>query len=151
MGCSSRTLDPHNPADELKGTKLEWLEHEISDEIVDQGAVLVPKDHRGAYGSRDYLHNLDSATYSLVPKMGLPSHFVSIRDDKTEAGNQTKSQFIQEVFVSNNDKLHQALLCAKTYDMIAVFMVPSVKNKYGRKPNEIFNEDGKNMFLHGTR
>ena len=32
--------------------------------------------------------------------------------------------------------------------MMAVFMVPSVKNKYGRKPNDIFSEDGKNMFLH---
>ena len=85
------TLDRCNPADELKGTKLEWLKNEISDEIVDQGAVLVPKDRRGAYGSRDYLRNLDSSTYALVPKMGVPSHFVSSRDDETEAGNQTKS------------------------------------------------------------
>ena len=142
------TLNHRNSTEELKGKKLKWLKNEILDEIVDQGAVLVPKDHRGAYGSRDYLRNLDSATYALVPKMGVPSHFVSSRDGKTEAGNQTKSQFIQEVFVSNNDKLQQALLCAETYDMMAVFMVPSVKNKYGRKPNEIFNEDGKNMFLH---
>ena len=86
----------------MKGTKLEWIENEISDEIVDQVAVLVPKDRCGSYGSRDYLRNLESATYALVPKMGVPSHFVSSRDGETEAGNQTKSQFIQEVFVSNN-------------------------------------------------
>ena len=77
------TLDRRNPADELKGTKLKWLENEISDEIVDQGAVLVPKYFRGAYGSRDYLRNLDSATYALVPTMGVPSHFVSISDGET--------------------------------------------------------------------
>ena len=35
------TLERRNPADELKGTKLKWLENDISDEIVDQGAVLV--------------------------------------------------------------------------------------------------------------
>ena len=142
------TINRRNPEDELKGAKLEWLETEISDEVVDANAVLVPKNKRGEYGTRDYLRNLDSATYPLEPKMGVPSHFVSSRDGETEAGNQTKSQFIQEVFVSNNDKLQQALLRAEYYDMMAVFMVPTVRNQYGSKPNEILNEDGRNMFLH---
>ena len=47
-GALHGTLDRRNPADELKGTKLEWLGNEISDEIIVQGAVLVPKDRRGA-------------------------------------------------------------------------------------------------------
>ena len=80
--------------------------------------------------------------------MGVPSHFVSSCDGETETGNQTKSQMIEEVFVSNHDKLQQALLRVEYYDMMAVFMVPTVRSKYGTKPNEIFNNDGKNLFLH---
>ena len=137
-----------DPNDKLKGAKLEWLETEISDEIVEASAVLVPKHRRGIYGSRDYLRNLDAATTPLEPKLGVPSHFVSSCDGETETGNQTKSQMIEEVFVSNHDKLQQALLRVEYYDMMAVFMVPTVRSKYGTKPNEIFNNDGKNLFLH---
>ena len=32
--------------------------------------------------------------------------------------------------------------------MMTVFMVPTVRSKYGTKPNKIFNNDGKNLFLH---
>ena len=142
------SLARRDPNDKLKGAKLEWLETEISDDIVEASAVLVPKHRRGIFGSRDYLRNLDAATTPLDPKMGVPSHFVSSCDDETETGNQTKSQLIEEVFVSNNDKLQQALLRVEYYDMMAVFMVPTVRSKYGTKPNEIFNNDGKNLFLH---
>ena len=99
-----------NSNDKLKGAKLKWLKIEISDEIIEASAVLVPKHHRGTYGSRDYLRNLDATTTPLDPKMGVPSHFVSSCDGETETGNQTKSQMIEEVFVSNHDKLQQALL-----------------------------------------
>ena len=32
--------------------------------------------------------------------------------------------------------------------MMSVFMVHTVRSKYGTKPNEIFNNDGNNLFLH---
>ena len=76
------------------------------------------------------------------------SHFVSSYDGETETGNQTKSQMIEEVSISNHDKLQQALICVEYYDMMAVFMVPTVRSKYGTKSNKIFNNDGKNLFLH---
>jgi len=104
------TIDRCNPEDELKGTKLEWIKTEISYEVVDANSLLVPKNKRGEFGTRDYLRNLDSTTYPLETKMGAPLHFVSSCDGETEAGNQTKYQFIQEVFVSNTHKLQQALL-----------------------------------------
>ena len=97
-----------NPNHTLKGAKLKWLEIEISDEIVEASTVLVPKHRCGIYGSRDYLRNLDAATTPLDPKMGVLSHFVSSCDGETETGNQTKSQMIEEVYVSNHDKLQQA-------------------------------------------
>ena len=47
------SLARHNPNDTLKGAKLKWLETEISDEIVEASAVLVPKHRRDTYDSRD--------------------------------------------------------------------------------------------------
>ena len=55
---------------------------------------------------------------------------------------------IKGVFVSNHDKLQQALLRVEYYNMMTVFMVPTVRSKYGTKPNKIFNNDEKNLFLH---
>ena len=102
------SLARRNPNHILKGAKLEWLETEISDEIIQASAVLVPNHCRGTNGSCDYLRNLDAVTIPLDPKMGVLSHFVSSCDGETETGNQTKSQMIEEVFVSNHDKLQQA-------------------------------------------
>ena len=127
---------------------LEWLPDTLADDVVEANAVLVPKDRRGKPGDRDYNRNLDLATSPLDPKMGVPSHFVSSRDGETETGNQTKHQFIQEVFVSNFDKVDQAMLRAENYDMMDVFMVPSVKNKNARMPKDMFNNDGQNLFQH---
>ena len=141
------SLAHRDPNDKLKGAKLEWLKTEISDKIIEASTVLVPKHCHSTYGSRDYLRNLDAATTHLDPKMGVLSHFVSSCDSETETGNQTKSQMIEEVFVSNHDKLQQALLLVY-YNMMTVFMVPTVRSKYGTKPNEIFNNDGKSLFLH---
>lgn len=135
--------------DAARGSKPEWLEEEVSDEAVEENSILVPKHRRGEVGSRDYLRNLDAATAPLEPKLGVPSHFVSSRDGETEDGNQTKHQFIQETFVSNYDKLMQALLRAEAYDFMAIFMVPDVKDRFARKPDDIFNmEETKNIFLH---
>ena len=89
---------------------LEWLADTLDDDVVEANSILVPKGMRGTPGNRDYNRNLDLATSPLDPKMGVPSHFVSSRDGETEAGNQTKHQFIQEVFVSNFDKVEQAML-----------------------------------------
>ena len=85
------SLSRCNPNVKLKGVKLEWLETEISDKIVEASVVLVPKHRRGIYGSRDYLRNLDAATTPLDLKMGVLSQFVSSCDGETETGNQTKS------------------------------------------------------------
>jgi len=125
---SGANRDARSAADETRGSKLEWLEEEISDETVEANSILVPKNCRGESGSRDYLRNLDAATTPLEPKLGVPSHFVSSRDGETEAGNQTKHQYIQEVFVSNYDKLMQAMLRAENYDFMAIFMIPSLSS-----------------------
>ena len=94
-GLLNRRPDAARSAEEgLRGSKLEWLENEVSDEAVKANSILVPKNRRGEFGSRDYLRNLDAATAALEPKLGVPSHFVSSRDRGTEAGNQTKHQYI---------------------------------------------------------
>ena len=72
----------------------EWLKDNLDDEIIKANSILIPKDKHGQFGSHDHLCNLDAATFTLAPKMGVPSHFVSSRDGKTESGSQTKHQFI---------------------------------------------------------
>ena len=131
-----------------RGDDIDWLEDKIADDAVKRNAILVPKDKRGDFGTRDYIRNLETATFPLDPKMGVASHFISSRDGETDSGNQTKHQFIQEMFCSNFDKLEQALLCFKNYDMIAIYMVPNVKNKYASKPSEMFGREKKNMILN---
>ena len=37
-----------------RGSKPEWLEEEVSDDAVEENAILVPKHRRGVVGSRDY-------------------------------------------------------------------------------------------------
>ena len=69
------------------GNKMDWRDVELLDEDIDANVILVPKNRRGDFGSRDYLRNLEAATAPLDPKMGVPSHFVSTRDGETDAGN----------------------------------------------------------------
>ena len=104
--------DARPVGDAPRGSKLECLEEAVSDETIEANLILVPKDRRGESGSRDYLRDLDAATTPLEPKLGVPLHFVSSRDGEIELGNQTKHQYIQEVFVSNYDKIMQAMLQA---------------------------------------
>ena len=89
---------------------LEWLSDTLTDDVVEANSILVPKGRCNTPGNRDYNQNLDLAMSPLDPKIGVPSHFISNRDGKTESGNQTKHQFIQEVFVSNFNKVDQAML-----------------------------------------
>ena len=127
---------------------MQWLQDELGDEEVEANAVLVPKNRRGEYGSRDYLRNLAAATEPLDPKMGVPSHFVRMRDGETEIGNASKTQLIQEIFVSNLQKVESAMLRAEAYDMMAVFLVPTVRDAGKKIPSEKFNNDGRNLFVH---
>ena len=71
---------------------------------------LFRKDRHGEFGSREYLRDFDAATVFLDPKMVVPLHFVSSHDGETESGNETGARYIQEVSVSNHDKLIQAML-----------------------------------------
>ena len=130
------------------GSGITWLEDELTIADVLANSILVSKGNRGEYGTRDYIRNMDAATYALEPKMGVPSHFVSSRDGEVESGNQNKNQYIQELFVSNVGKIEQANLRAEQYDFMDIFMLCSVKNENAVNPRDKFNNDGKNMFLH---
>ena len=69
---------------------------------------------------------------------------------KSEVGNQTKYQHVQEVFVSNLKKAEQAMMCAQSYDMISIVMIPVIKESLVRKPSDKFNNNGKNIFSTGS-
>ena len=56
--------------------------------------------------------------------------------------------YIQEIFVSNIEKVENAMMHAEAYDMMAILMVPSVANPLACKPSEKFNDNGKNLFVH---
>ena len=94
----------------VQGLNFEWLDKKRDDDAVKANTILVPKDYRGEFGSCEHLKNLDAAMVPLDPKIDVPLHFVSSCDGKTVSGNETGGRYIQEVFVSNNDKLMQAML-----------------------------------------
>ena len=109
----------------------------------------MPKDCCGDFGSRKYLHNRDAVTKPLNTKMGVALHFVSTRNDATETGNKSKTGRIQEVFVLNYCKLMDAMLRVEAFNLMGIFMVPSVANKNATKPNDkLYLNDTKNLFLH---
>ena len=90
-------------------SSVNWLKNELIDDDIKLNAVLIPKYKHRDFGRHDYLHNWDVATASLDPKMGVPSHFIGSHDE-TETENQTKHQFIQDMFVSKIVKLEQVTL-----------------------------------------
>jgi hypothetical protein len=123
------------------GSKVEWADAAVSEENLEASIVIVAKNARGAEGSRDYLRYFDAATTPLDPKVGVPSHFISSCDGEAESGNQSKAQYIQQAFVSSIEKVEQAKLRAEQYDMMAIFLVPAVRDKNAKKPNKIFDMD----------
>ena len=87
-----------------------FLSHmdEKSDIDIGLNEVVIPKSKQGSYGSKNYPCNLELSTAPLDPKFGLSSHFINSHDSDTDSRNQTKHQFIQEVFVSNITKIGEA-------------------------------------------
>ena len=104
-------LDPElETSTKARGSKIKWHKSVLADEIAEANTILDPKDARGTSGSRDWIRNLKAATTPLDPKMGVPSHFVSSRNGKTESRKSTKFKYIQEVFVQNlrNNEVRKA-------------------------------------------
>lgn len=69
--------------------------------------------------------------------MGVQLHFVSTHDRETENGNSAKHQFIQEIFVSNLDKVERAMLRAEAYDTMAISVVPMIRDAVKKKQWEV--------------
>ena len=78
----------------------------------------------------------------------MTSHLISSCDGKTERRNQTKYQFIQEVFVSNITKIEEAQIRCTQYDFMDIFMVPTNHDKNALHPALMWNDDQCNLFLH---
>ena len=71
--------------------------------------VAVPKRKQEPNGSKSYLHSQELSTAPLHPKFGVTSHFMSNCIIKTNSGNQTKHQFIKNVF--DVAKIEKVLRC----------------------------------------
>jgi len=80
--------------------------------------------------------------------MGVASHFVSSRDGEAESGNETKYRHIQETFVSNNDKVEEAMDRFEQYDMGGIFDMPNLVDKNGATPDDMYGKDFMNLVLH---
>ena len=95
-------------------------------EIAREGGVILPKDKRGAVGSKDYKYNQTAATAAIEPKLGVAKHFVSSLDGETEEGNQTKTMYVQDIYVENLAKLEEINTRLIQYDMKRVFLISSL-------------------------
>ena len=58
---------PSSKSKGARGDDIDWLEDEIADDAVERNAILVPKDKRGDFGTRDYIRNLEAAYCTLLP------------------------------------------------------------------------------------
>ena len=105
-----------------------------TDITIDLNKVVVPKFKQGVYGSKDCLHNLELSAALIDPKFGVTSHFISSHDDRTDIGNQTKHQYIKEVFVNEIAKVEVAQIMCTQYDFMDVFIVPTICDKNTTPP-----------------
>ena len=48
---------------------------------------------------------MSEATLPIDPKLGVLSHMLSSRDGENEEGDETKHHYVQELFVSNMQKI----------------------------------------------
>ena len=103
---------------------------------IDQGLneIVVPKNKQGSYGSKDYLCNLELSNASLDPMFGVTSHFISSHDGKTDSGNQTKYQYIQEAFSTNIAETEEAWIRCTQDDYMDIYMVPTIHDKNASHP-----------------
>ena len=95
-------------------------------EIAREVGVIVAKDKRGTPRSRDFKYNREACTAPLDPKLGVAKHFVSSMDGEVEEGNQTKSMYIQDVFVTNLAKIEELNTRMVQYDLKRIFLVSSL-------------------------
>ena len=71
-------------------------------------------------------YNQTAATEAIDPKLGVAKHFVSSLDGETEEGNQTKSMYVQDMYVQNLAKLEEINTRLIQYDMKRIFLVSSL-------------------------
>ena len=70
--------------------------------------VVVPKSKQVVNGFKDYLCNLELSTAPLDLINSLTSYLNKCHGSKTDTGNQTKHQCIQEAIVNNIAKVKEA-------------------------------------------
>lgn len=133
----------------MEDNENDWLKVKLSGTATESIGVLVPKTGRGLVGSRDYLRYMAEATTPIDPKLGVSSHMVSSRDGEVEEGDETKHHFIQELFVSNMQKIAAVKQRCIEFDMLDVLQIPEVIDPLASHPHDKYSEyHARDLLLH---
>lgn len=126
-----------------------WLDTGLSETEAGKGVILVPKNSRGEFGSRDYLRYMAEATYALENKMGVASHMVSSRDGEVEDGDDNKHRYIQETVVANICKVNQVQQRCVEYDFMDILQIPEIIDPLESHPRRKYSTTKtSNLILH---
>jgi hypothetical protein len=108
--------------------------------------VIIPKDKRGAEGSKEYSYAYALATTAMSPKLGAAKHFVTKNEDGESDPGNGNYRNIQEQFVGNYAKIEDAQKHSVSYDFMEIVLVRKVIdstavelfNKYGDQTTNLF-------------
>lgn len=110
----------------------------IAADDLEEVEVIVPKNARGAVGSKEYSMYQKLATESIDHKFGVPSHLVTDKSG-AEDGDQTRHLFIQQQYVDTLSKIEAIKQRIVEYDMIDVARVPiGVRDKEAANIADVF-------------
>ena len=110
--------------------------------------VIIPKDKRGAEGSKEYSYAYALATSALSPKLGAAKHFITKNEEGESDPGNGNYRNIQEQFVGNYAKIEDAQKHSVSYDFMEIVLVRVVAdpsstelfNKYGSETINLFED-----------
>ena len=110
----------------------------------DDVEIVVPKSARGKPGDKQYSYNLRMGTEGISNKFGV-AMFHTIGGE-VEEGDQTKSQYIQDSYVGNLEKLKLIQKRCAEMDYMAIFKVPKAfADRNAKNPTELFALEDANL------
>ena len=123
------------------------LTADISDEDIKDTNVLVPKDRRGAEGSKDYNSIMKMATEALSTKFGVAKHkIVTTEGADSSSGNHTKSLRIQNSICDLIIRAHEGQQRCKRYDFMSILLIPNFKPSSSADPSDWWDESEINLW-----
>jgi len=143
----SLSLGQQNQAPKSTQKSKFVLTADIPDEDIKDTNVLVPKDKRGAEGSKDYNSIMKMATEALSTKFGVAKHkIVTTEGADSSSGNHTKSLRIQNSICDLILRAHEGQQRCKRYDFMSILLIPNFKPSSSADPSDWWDESEINLW-----